>query len=210
MLTQFLEKAEQGFDVVYAVRQKRKEGPLKKLAYWGFYRVLERMAGITIPKDSGDFCLMSRRAADIINQMPEKNRFMRGMRSWIGFKQAPLLYERQERKAGISKYNLRKLLRLAADGIFNFSDLPVRLITMAGLGVMTIAGAYLLYALVQKWVYGISPQGFTGLLAVIVLLSGVQLLSLGIIGEYVLRIFFQTKDRPFYVVEQVVRRQTHT
>ncbi|HMP95077.1 MAG TPA: glycosyltransferase, partial [Phnomibacter sp.] len=159
---------------------------------------------------SGDFCLMSRRAADIINQMPEKNRFMRGMRSWIGFKQAPLLYERQERKAGISKYNLRKLLRLAADGIFNFSDLPVRLITMAGLGVMTIAGAYLLYALVQKWVYGISPQGFTGLLAVIVLLSGVQLLSLGIIGEYVLRIFFQPKDRPFYVVEQVVRRQTHT
>jgi dolichol-phosphate mannosyltransferase len=207
LIFEFLNVAAKGFDVVYGIRRKRKEGFLKRLAYYIYYRILKRMAGIEIPPDSGDFCLLTRRAVDVLNQMPEKSRFVRGMRAWIGFHQTGLEYERDERRCGNSKYSLSKLIRLGLDGIFNFSDLPVRFIFLIGLSAMLISAGYLGYALIQKLYYGITPQGFTGLLAVIVLFSGVQLLSLGVIGEYVLRIFFQTKQRPIYIVKSLVKHK---
>ncbi len=205
LITDFYAKYKEGYDVVYAVRKKRKEGMLKKMSYHIFYRILKRISYIDIPLDSGDFSLVSRRIVDVLNKMPEESRYIRGMRTWIGFKQIGVEYERDSRAAGDSKYSFKKLLQLAHNGIFNFSEFPIKLITNLGLISILISVVYLAQTLIKKFVYHNVPQGFTALLFAIVLFSGVQLLSLGIIGEYVLRIFFQVKGRPLYVVKKKVR-----
>jgi dolichol-phosphate mannosyltransferase len=205
LITDFYAKYKEGYDVVYAVRKKRKEGMLKKMSYHIFYRILKRISYIDIPLDSGDFSLVSRRIVDVLNKMPEESRYIRGMRTWIGFKQIGVEYERDSRAAGDSKYSFKKLLQLAHNGIFNFSEFPIKLITNLGLISILISILYLAQTLIKKFVYHNVPQGFTALLFAIVLFSGVQLLSLGIIGEYVLRIFFQVKGRPLYVVKKKIR-----
>ena len=202
LLPAFYELYKQGNDVVYAIRKKRKEGLLKKVSYHIFYRVLRSISYIEIPLDSGDFSLVSRRIVDVLNQMPEESRYIRGMRTWIGFKQTGYEYDRDERQAGDSKYSFKKLFKLAYNGIFNFSEFPVKLITNMGFISISISLIYLLYSIVKKYLYGDVPQGFTALLFAIILFSGVQLISLGIIGEYVLRIFFQVKGRPLYIVKK--------
>ncbi len=145
---------------------------------------------------------MSRRALDVLNKMPEESRFIRGMRAWIGFKQTAVEFSRQERQAGETKYPFRKMLKLGLNGIFNFSETPIRLITYLGIGATTISLLYLGYTLYKKFFLA-EPvsSGFSGLLFAIILFSGVQLISLGIIGEYVLRIFFQSKNRPLFVIQ---------
>ena len=207
LLAKFYEKLREGYDVVYAVRKKRKERWFKQIAYSIFYRLMRSIAYIEIPLDSGDFSLISRRVADVLRQMPEESRFIRGMRSWIGFRQIGVEYERDARQAGESKYSFKMLRKLAYNGIFNFSEYPVKLVTRLGLITFGMAMLYLLQTLIKKYVYGDVPQGFTALLFVIILFSGVQLIALGMIGEYVLRIFFQTKGRPLYVIREVIRRQ---
>ncbi len=202
LLSAFYELYKQGNDVVYAIRKKRKEGLLKKVSYHIFYRILRSISYIEIPLDSGDFSLVSRRIVDVLNQMPEESRYIRGMRTWIGFKQIGYEYDRDERQAGDSKYSFKKLFKLAYNGIFNFSEFPVKLITNMGFISISISLIYLLYSIVKKYLYGDVPQGFTALLFAIILFSGVQLISLGIIGEYVLRIFFQVKGRPLYIVKK--------
>lgn len=204
LLPDFYAHIKNGYDVVYGVRRKRKEGFLKRLSYATFYRILNNIAYIHIPLDSGDFSMVSRRVIDLMNQMPEESRFLRGMRSWIGFKQIGVEYERSGRMAGSPKYTFRMLLRLAYNGIFNFSEFPVKFIVRTGALIVFIAFIYLIQTLAKKYFFGTVPQGFTGLLFALVLFSGIQLIALGIIGEYVIRIFFQVKGRPLFVVKEEI------
>lgn len=205
LLTDFFAKLQEGYDVIYAVRKKRKEGFLKKTAYATFYRILKSISYIDIPLDSGDFALMSRRVVDIMNKMPEESRYLRGMRTWVGFKQYGFEYERDSRAAGESKYSLSLLFKLAYNGIFNFSEAPIKFVSSLGIGTIAIASVYFLTVLFKKFfVNDYVPEGFTALLFVIILFAGVQLIALGIIGEYVLRIFFQVKGRPLFMVKKEV------
>lgn len=200
LLTKFYEYYEKGYDVVYAVRKKRKENIIKKTCYFLFYRILKSISYIEIPLDSGDFSLMSRKIVDVLKKMPEESRFIRGMRTWIGFKQIGVEYEREERIAGESKYTFKMLFKLAYNGVFNFSEFPIKFITNLGFITVSLSIIYLAVTISKKIFFGTVPEGFTALLFTIILFSGVQLVSLGIIGEYVLRIFFQVKGRPLYVL----------
>ena len=205
LLKDYYEKFKEGFDIVYAVRKKRKENIFKRSAYFIFYRILEKISYIKIPLDSGDFSFISRRVVDIMNAMPEESRYLRGMRTWIGFRQYGMEYERSERNAGESKYSFLQLLKLAQSGIFNFSEFPIKAITGIGFFTIILSLVYLVYTIVQKIVYHNVPQGFTALLIAIILFSGVQLFSIGVLGEYILRIFFQVKGRPLFIIKNTIR-----
>jgi polyisoprenyl-phosphate glycosyltransferase len=205
LVTSFYAKLKEGFDVVYAVRQKRKEGIIKRSAYFLFYRFLASISSIKIPLDSGDFAMMSRRVVDVMNAMPEESRYLRGMRSWIGFKQVGMPYERDERVAGEAKYSFKMLWRLAYNGIFNFSEYPIKFITNLGIWTMVLSGIYLIYNILRRVIYNDVPQGFPATIFLITLFSGVQLIALGIIGEYVLRIFFQVKGRPLFIIREQIK-----
>ena len=210
-LGRFFQKCREGYDVVYAIRTKRKEGLLKRLSYKLYYRLLASLANITIPLDAGDFCVMSRRAVDALNALPERSRFVRGLRSWVGFRQIGLEYERQARSVGEPKYTVGKLIQLGLDGIVNFSSKPLRLIMTAGvlLGLFSLVAA--LVVLVQ-YVFDLSigvynpreQKGWTSLMLAILFLSSAQLFCLGIIGEYVGRLFDEVKRRPVYLVGKTV------
>ena len=204
LLAAFYQKIEEGFDVVYGVRKKRKEGVLKRGAYYLFYRFLKKIAGIDLPLDSGDFGMMSRRVVDIMNQMPEQSRYLRGMRAWVGFNQIGIAYERKERVAGSPKYNFRMLLGLAYNGIFNFSDAPVKILTRLGCLSILSSLCYFIYSVISKYTTDSVPDGFTALLFVIILFGGVQLISLGILGEYIIRMFFQVKNRPIFLIKEKI------
>jgi glycosyltransferase involved in cell wall biosynthesis len=204
LFSEFYEQYKKGYDVVYAIRKKRKEFILKKAAYFLFYRMLKKISYIDIPLDSGDFSLISKRVVDILNKMPEESRYIRGMRSWVGFNQIGIEYERAERAQDKSKYSISMLFKLAFNGIFNFSELPIRFITRMGLVAISLALVYLAITIIKKMVLGTVPEGFTALLFAIVLFSGVQLISLGVIGEYVLRIFHQVKKRPLFIIKDKI------
>ncbi|MGA0557551.1 glycosyltransferase family 2 protein [Larkinella sp. VNQ87] len=207
LLGEFYAKFQEGYDVVYAVRKKRKEGFFKKTAYFLFYRFMKSISYVDIPLDSGDFSLVSRRVANVLNQMPEESRFIRGMRSWIGFKQIGVEYERDARVAGEAKYTFKMLRRLAYNGIFNFSEFPIKFVTNLGMMSIGIAVLYFIQTLIKKYFFGGVPEGFTALLFTIILFGGIQLIGLGLIGEYVLRIFFQSKGRPLYIVREIIRKK---
>ncbi|NVJ48139.1 MAG: glycosyltransferase family 2 protein [Cytophagia bacterium] len=207
LLEQFYQLYEEGYDVVYAIRKNRKEGFFKKLAYATFYRIMDKISYVRIPLDTGDFSLISARMAKLLNEMPEESRYLRGMRSWLGFRQIGVEYDREERKSGESKYSLKKLFQLAFNGIFNFSEFPIKLITNLGLLTILSSIGYLIYVIAKKLIYGNVPEGFTGLLFVLVLFGGIQMLSLGLIGEYVLRIFFQVKQRPLFVIKEKIKNK---
>lgn len=208
LLTKFYEYYKQGYDVVYGIRKKRKENWLKKTAYHIFYRLLKSISYIDMPLDTGDFSLISRRIIDVLNKMPEESRYIRGMRSWVGFKQIGVEYEREQRFAGTSKYSFKMLFQLAYNGIFNFSEFPIKFITNLGLLSVLVSLLYLLQTIYKRIMDPTFPVGFTGLLFAIILFGGVQLISLGVIGEYVLRIFFQVKGRPLFVIKnKIVNKQ---
>jgi dolichol-phosphate mannosyltransferase len=200
LLPEFLAKWKEGYDVVFAVRRKRKESFLKKLAYFTFYRLLQRIAAIDIPLDSGDFSLIDRRVADALRAMPERRRFVRGIRSWVGFRQVGVEYERGRRFAGEAKYTSSKLFRLALDGIFSFSFAPLRLASYTGFAISLISFALALFYLLQKIFVGIDTKGWASTIVIILFLGGVQLLTIGIIGEYIGRVYDEVKRRPLYVV----------
>lgn len=209
LLQQFISKMEEGFDVVYGIRQHRQESFLKKAAYKTYYRLLKRFSNVQMPLDAGDFALISARVLRIINEMPEESRYLRGMRSWVGFKQTGIQYNRESRRDGHSKYSWRSLFKLAFNGLFNFSEFPIRFIGYVGLITILISLGYLGITVYKKLVFGTVPEGFTALIFAIVLFAGVQLLALGIIGEYVLRIFFQVKKRPLYIVRSRMLKGEH-
>ena len=198
-----VETYRQGYDVVYAQRVGRKESWWLRACYYVFYRLLALLSPVQLPLDAGDFGLMSRRVVDEIRRMPEHHRYLRGMRSWVGFRQIGIPIERSARSAGRTKYSPLKLLKLASDGIFAFSIVPLRAVTIVGAIAIGLSLLYTLYAVYAKfWLH--SPQGFTALVVLITFLSGVNLFSLGIIGEYVGRIYEEAKARPHYVVRKVM------
>ena len=205
-----IERWRLGYDVVYGVRASRKEGPVKRAAYALFYRIYSRLADIEVSVDSGDFCLLDRRVVDVMNLLPEKNRFMRGLRSWAGFRQTGLVYERHARAAGETKYSFGRLLKLAFDGIVNFSTAPLRYIFIGGVGMFLTATAALVFLLVQRLIgftlMGVRPQdvpGWTSLILAFLAFSGAQLVSIGVLGEYLGRVYQEVKNRPSYVVKDI-------
>jgi polyisoprenyl-phosphate glycosyltransferase len=189
---------------VYAVREKRKESFFKKTAYKAFYRLLKSISYINIPLDSGDFSFISRRVVDVLNLMPEESRYIRGMRSWIGFEQIGVPYERAERAAGESKYPFSALLKLAYNGIFNFSEFPIKLIKKIGYASVSVSILYFFYSLYRQLMFGDVPRGFMATIFIIIFFSGIQLFFMGIMGEYLLRIFFQVKGRPLFIVKDEI------
>ena len=205
LLLDFHKKLSAGYDVVYAVRKNRKENFLKRFCYFAFYRLLQKVSTVDIPLDSGDFCLMNRDVVDQIRCMPERHRFIRGMRSWVGFRQTPYEYDRSSRQAGDSKYSIAKLLKLALDGVFTFSETPLRIATCCGATVATFAMLWAVYILGWR-LLGDANQlpGFATTACGMFFLGGVQLICLGILGEYIARIHSEVKRRPIYIVEKVV------
>ncbi len=202
---EFHEKLKSGYDVVYAIRQNRKEGFLLRFFYSLFYRILDRISDIKIPLDSGDFGIMSRRVVDVLNDFPEHSRYIRGLRAWVGFNQVGILYDRDSRKLGESKYSFRLLLRLAKEGVYNFSEFPIVFITRLGFFSFFASFFYLIHVFVKKFVYNVVPEGFTALLFFVIMFSGIILISLGVLGEYILRIFRESTNRPLFIVkEQIV------
>lgn len=194
-----------GYDVIYAIRRNRKESYFKKLAYSSYYRFQKKISNFNIPIDSGDFSMLSRRVVDTINSMPEQSRYLRGMRAWVGFKQTGYEYNRDERQAGETKYSWSKLFELAFNGIFNFSDFPVKIITRLGFFTVLFSLLYFVYNIYRKFVFNDVPVGFTATILAIILFSGVQMISLGLIGEYVLRIYNQVRNRPLFVIEKIIQ-----
>jgi len=200
-----VEAYQQGYDVVYVRRINRKEAWWLRVCYWLFYRLLATLSPVQLPLDAGDFGLMSRRVIDEIRSMPEHHRYLRGLRSWVGFRQIGIPIERSARQAGRTKYSAFRLLKLASDGIFAFSIVPLRAASILGAVAIALSGIFSLYSLYAKfWLH--SPQGFTALILVVTFLSGINLFFLGIIGEYVGRVYEETKARPHYVVDRVVSR----
>ena len=195
----------EGYDVVYARRVRRKEGLLLRFAYAAFYRLAAALAETPLPLDSGDFALLSRPVVDALRQARERHRYLRGLRSWVGFRQVGIEVERARRAGGEPKYGLARLTRLALDGLFAFSVLPLRAAALLGLTALVASGGYTLYALWAKLALHRSPQGFTALILVITFLAGIQLLFLGVIGEYVGRVYEEVKARPIYLVREIVR-----
>ncbi|HET7664003.1 MAG TPA: glycosyltransferase [Rhodanobacteraceae bacterium] len=192
----------EGFDVVYATRDFREgESRIKRVTASAFYHTLERMSDIPIPRDTGDFRLMSRRAVGAMRQLRERQRFMKGLFAWIGYPQKAVHYRRQPRARGSSKWNYWRLWNLAIEGITSFSVVPLRLATWLGLATAGLAFAYGIYVLLKAVLWGDPVRGYPSLMLVILLLGGVQLLALGVIGEYLGRLYAESKQRPLYVIE---------
>jgi dolichol-phosphate mannosyltransferase len=205
LLPEMMRVMDGGADVVYGQREARRgESAFKRATAGAFYRVLERLSDVPIPRDTGDFRLVSRRALDVLLAMPEQHRFVRGMVSWIGFRQVPLRYVRDPRLTGETKYPLRRMVRFAADAITSFSVRPLRISAYAG--ALCAAGSLLLFGYtVVSWTGDRTVRGWASLMSVVLLLGAVQLLVLGMIGEYLGRLFLEAKRRPLFVVDQVVR-----
>ena len=192
-----------GFDVVYAVRTRRKEGAVKRASYAIFYRILRGISDVQIPLDAGDFALMDRKVVGVINSLPERNRFLRGLRSWVGFRQAELVYERMQRHAGEPKYRTRHLIKLALDGFFGFSTVPLQLATYLGFIAAGLGLLYFLYAVAMRFIHG-TPAGWTSLAAIILFMGGTQLILLGILGGYVGRVYEEVRRRPLYILDEKI------
>lgn len=198
----FLERWRQGYDVVYAIRTARKESLPKRAAYAAFYRALAAISDLEIPLDSGDFALLDRRVVDALNDLPEQRRFVRGLRSFVGFRQTGLAYERDARGAGLPKYSLAGLVGLAVDGLISFSGYPLRLVTYLGLATSTVAAGLLVWVLVDALHNHTAPRGWASTVLVVLFMGSVQLIGMGIIGEYLRLIFLEVKRRPSYIVDE--------
>ena len=195
----------EGYDVVYGTRDERRgESPFKRATARVFYRLLDRITDISIPLDTGDFRLMSRPVVDTLRAMPERDRFVRGMVSWVGFKQTALPYTRVERFAGKSKYPLSKMMRFAMDGILSFSTKPLQLSIALGLASSGLAFLGILYALALRVFTDLWVEGWTALMIAVLFMGGVQLLSIGILGEYIGRVYHEIKSRPLYVAQEYI------
>ena len=210
VMLQMINRWRDGADVVYAVRGRRQASAIKRAAYHVFYRLLNRVTDVGIPADAGDFSLMDRKVVDAINGLPECNRFIRGLRAWVGYDQYPLPYDRPARRVGESKYSLTRLLRLAFDGIFDFSTKPLTIIFFLGLASSALSVAGFAFFLAHRFigfkVFGHSPEevpGITSVVLAVFFVGGVQLLSVGVVGEYIGRIYREVKRRPTFIVKAV-------
>lgn len=189
-----------GHEVVIAARSRRDEGWMKRTPAKLFYKLLRRLTDVDIPMDTGDFCLMDRRAADVLRNLPERTRWTRGLRSWIGFRQTTVSYERPQRAAGETKYSVRRLLNLATDALFAFSSAPLRLATWLGFAAAMIGTIYLIVAVFAYAFFPRVPPGWTSIIGFVLVLGGVQLIVVGLLGQYVSRVYDESKGRPLYIV----------
>lgn len=197
-----------GYDVVYATRSARAgESSLKRFTAAAFYRSMEKLSDIALPRDTGDFRLLSRRALDALARLRERQRFMKGLFTWIGYRQTAVYYQRDPRRAGKTKWNYWRLTQLAVEGITSFSTAPLRLATWVGLGSAGLAFVYGLWVLTKALLYGDPVHGYPTLMLVILFLGGVQLMALGVIGEYLGRNYAESKQRPLYFIDE--QRQPH-
>lgn len=205
VMHEMIKKWREGFDVVYGTRTERPgESAFKLATARGFYRLLNHLSDVAIPLDTGDFRLMSRNVVDTLRAMPERDRFVRGMVSWVGFKQTALPYKRAERFAGESKYPLRKMLRFATDGILSFSTKPLQLSVGMGMICAMLSLLGIVYSLYLRVFTSIWVEGWTALMIAVLFIGGVQLISIGVLGEYIGRIYNEIKNRPLYVVEEYI------
>lgn len=209
LIERFVRKWREGYDVVYAVRRSRRgESRFKLITARTFYRIIRRLTKITIPLDAGDFRLMSRRVVEALRRSPERHRFLRGMVSWVGYNQVAIEYDRDVRHAGTTKYPLPKMIRFAMDGITSFSDIPLRFASYFGFTVSAIAFIYAIIVIAFK-VFSLNPPGYTpgwaSTIVAVLFLGGVQLMSLGILGEYLGRVYDEVKGRPLYLISDIER-----
>lgn len=201
-LPRFVAEWKKGAEVVYAIRTKRKEGLLSRLAFKSFYRVLKLLSGISQPADAGIFSLMDWRVLQIVKNMPEHNRYFPGLRAFAGFRQVGLTVERGARFADEPRVGYQGLCKLAFDAIFSFSYIPLRIVTVFGIFMAVASSIYLMWVLFQKFVTHAAISGWTSTLGAILLLGSIQIVMLGVVGEYIARIYEETKQRPAYVVKQ--------
>ena len=206
LIPDMVKEWEKGYDVIYGKRKKRDgESAFKLFTAKAFYQTLNKLSDIEIPKDTGDFRLADRKVIDVINSLPEHNKFLRGLFSWTGFKQEPLEYERKERFAGTTKYPLKKMLKLATDGILSFSIKPLKLVGGLGILSVVISIIILIYAILSfafKW-NNITP-GWTSIMCTLTFMGGIILISLWMMGEYIGRIYDEVRGRPQYVIEKTI------
>ena len=204
LLQQFFDKINEGYDVVYGVRRKRKENVLKVLAYKTFYKILHSISEVQIPLDSGDFCAMKSTVVGEILKLKERNPFIRGMRFWVGFKQTGLEYERPERADGESGMTLKKLIRFAFDGLYSFSDLPLKVTFVLGFIALAVSVIYSVVLLGEYLIHGNPVKGFATIILMILFFGSINLICLGIIGEYIARIYSEGKNRPHSIVAEIL------
>ncbi len=205
LLAEMMQRMDEGADVVYGQRVTRRgESLLKRASAAAFYRLFERLVDIKMPVDTGDFRLISRRACELLNDMPEHHRFIRGMVSWIGLTQVPLTYERQKRFVGKTKYPMKKMIRFAIDAITGFSVVPLKLASYLGILFGLLAVPLLVYTL-SSWLLGATVRGWTSVMTVVLVLGSVQLVVLGVLGEYIGRLYMESKGRPLYIIDRLVR-----
>lgn len=204
LLPFFFEYLDTGYDVAYGIRKKRKESFIKRLSYTSFYRILKKLSETDIPLDSGDFCVMKKIVVDNMLKLDEKNPFLRGIRAWVGFKQIGVEYERQARIEGDSGYTLKKLLKIALDGIFSFSSIPIRVITLLGVIGLLFAFGYSTFTIYDFYTNRIDAKGFPTLVILFSFFSSLILICLGIIGEYIVRIYDEVRNRPYTIIEKSI------
>lgn len=205
LIYQMIEKYHEGYDVVYAVRAKRKgETIFKKVTAKAFYRILKKLVDIDIPVDTGDYRLISREVCNVLKRMREKNRFVRGMVSWIGFKQIGIPFVREERFAGETKYTLSKMIKFSLDGIVSFSTKPLKFTVHIGFILAILSFLYACYLIVNKLLFSNVIEGWTSMVVVVLFIGGIQMIALGIIGEYIARIYEESKNRPLYITKELV------
>jgi polyisoprenyl-phosphate glycosyltransferase len=208
LLGEMMRLMDGGADVVYGQRRSRAaETMFKRASAKAFYRLLSRLTAVEIPRDTGDFRLMTRRVVDALCAMPERQRFIRGMVAWVGGRQVPLLYDREPRFAGVSKYPLSKMIRFALDAITSFSAVPLRLASYAGLAAAALAMVLLLFTLWQ-WASGHTVTGWSSIMTAIVMFGALQLIFLGVLGEYIGRLFQEVKGRPLFLIDEIVSSES--
>jgi glycosyltransferase involved in cell wall biosynthesis len=203
LIHDLIAKWREGYDVVYATRRERQgETFLKKFTAKMFYHTIDQLSEVEIPKNTGDFRLLDRKVVDALKQFPEKNRFMKGLFAWVGYEQTAIYYDRDPRLAGSSKWNYWRLWNFALDGITSFSSVPLRIWTYVGLFISAFALLYALQIIIQVIIYGRDAPGYASIMVTLLFVSGLQFITLGIIGEYLGRIFNEVKQRPLYLVRQ--------
>jgi dolichol-phosphate mannosyltransferase len=206
-IARLLAKWQEGYEVVFATRKERRDPLVKRILAWGFYRLLEKMTPLPMARDAGDFCLLDKKVVAVMNALPERSRYLRGLRTWCGFRQTSVEFDRAERAAGEPQYTFKKSFKLAMDGLFSFSAVPLRLATYLGLWVSGFAFIGAVFTLLQKLFaeqfakIGLAPgPGFPTIVISILFLGGVQLICLGILGEYIGRIYEEVKGRPLWII----------
>lgn len=204
IITEFIKKWRDGYHVVYGIRTKRKENWFKKSCYKIFYHLIKTSSKTDIPLDAGDFCLMDKKVVDLINQMPERTKFLRGLRSWVGFNQTGLIYERDKRYAGKPKYTFLKLSRLALDGFISFSDLPLKIAMTTGFIISFASVIYAIYLIIDRIFSNNVVPGWATIAVAVTFFGGIQLLMFGVLFSYVNKIFNEVKGRPLYILDKKI------